>query len=250
VIERDDDGDVAVLRLAHGAVSAMDLELCEAVGKELRALADEPARAVVLTGTGKAFSAGVDLRRIVDGGPEYVAAFLPALSEMFRAAFELPKPVVAAVNGHAIAGGCVLAATADTVLMAEGNGRIGVPEIRVGVAFPRVPLEVMRFAVGEVAARRLILDAQTHLPADARALGLVHEVVPAEELPARARAVAHELVSAAPADTFAATKTQLRRETVERMDRYADDDERVEQVWVGRATDGWLARYLESVTKR
>lgn len=250
MIEREDDGDIAVLRLAHGPVSAMDLELCEAVGKELRALAGDPARAVVVTGTGKAFSAGVDLRRIVDGGAEYIAAFLPALSEMFRAAFELPKPVVAAVNGHAIAGGCVLAAAADTVLMAEGNGRIGVPEIRVGVAFPRVPLEVMRFAVGEVAARRLILGAQTHAPADARALGLVDEVVPADELPARARAVAQELASAVPADTFAVTKAQLRRETTERMARYADDDVRAEQVWVERATDGWIERYLESVTKR
>lgn len=250
MIEREDDGDIAVLRLAHGPVSAMDLELCEAVGKELRALAGDPARAVVVTGTGKAFSAGVDLRRIVDGGAEYIAAFLPALSEMFRAAFELPKPVVAAVNGHAIAGGCVLAAAADTVLMAEGNGRIGVPEIRVGVAFPRVPLEVMRFAVGDVAARRLIVGAQTHAPADARALGLVDEVVPADELPARARAVAQELASAVPADTFAVTKAQLRRETTERMARYADDDVRAEQVWVERATDGWIERYLESVTKR
>lgn len=250
MIEREDDGDIAVLRLAHGPVSAMDLELCEAVGKELRALAGDPARAVVVTGTGKAFSAGVDLRRIVDGGAEYIAAFLPALSEMFRAAFELPKPVVAAVNGHAIAGGCVLAAAADTVLMAEGNGRIGVPEIRVGVAFPRVPLEVMRFAVGDVAARRLIVGAQTHAPADARALGLVDEVVPADELPARARAVAQELASAVPADTFAVTKAQLRRETTERMARYADDDVRAEQVWVQRATDGWIERYLESVTRR
>lgn len=250
MIEREDDGDIAVLRLAHGPVSAMDLELCEAVGKELRALAGDPARAVVVTGTGRAFSAGVDLRRIVDGGAEYIAAFLPALSEMFRAAFELPKPVVAAVNGHAIAGGCVLAAAADTVLMAEGNGRIGVPEIRVGVAFPRVPLEVMRFAVGEVGARRLILGAQTHAPADARALGLVDEVVPADELPARARAVAQELASAVPADTFAVTKAQLRRETTERMARYADDDVRAEQVWVERATDGWIERYLESVTRR
>lgn len=250
MIEREDDGDVAVLRLAHGAVSAMDLELCEAVGKELRALADAPARAVVVTGTGKAFSAGVDLRRIVDGGPEYVAAFLPALSEMFRAAFELAKPVVAAVNGHAIAGGCVLAATADTVLMAEGNGRIGVPELRVGVAFPRVPLEVMRFAVGDVAARRLILGAQTHAPADARELGLVDEVVPADELPSRALAVARELLAAVPDDTFALTKTQLRRDTVERMDRYADEDVRVEQVWAAGSTDGRIAGYLESVTRR
>lgn len=250
VIERSDDGGVAVLRLAHGPVSAMDLELCRAVGAQLRALATEPPQAVVLTGTGRAFSAGVDLRRVVDGGPAYVAEFLPALSEMFRAAFELAKPVVAAVNGHAIAGGCVLAAAADAVLMAGGGGRIGVPEIRVGVPFPRVPLEVLRFAVGDVAARRLILGAQTHAPADAQALGLVDEVVPADELAARATAVARELAGTVPADTFAVTKAQLRRDAVERMARYADEDGPVEQLWVRRATDGGIAGYLESLARR
>jgi enoyl-CoA hydratase/carnithine racemase len=68
MIERSLDGEVAVLRLAHGPVSAMDVELCLAIAEHLRALADEPVRAVVVTGTGKAFSAGVDLRRYLAEG--------------------------------------------------------------------------------------------------------------------------------------------------------------------------------------
>ena len=248
MIEREDHGEVAVLRLAHGPVNAMDLELCQAVASQLRALGADPARAVVLTGAGRAFSAGVDLRRYLAEGAPYVERFLPALSEMFRAAFELGKPMVAALNGHAIAGGCVLAACADRTLMADGNGRIGVPELRVGVPFPRVAIEVLGHAVGEVAARRLVIGAQTHSAAQAMAIGLVDEVVAAEELLPRAIDAARELATGIPPDSFTATKTQLRRVARERIERYADEDAAVTTLWIRRATDGWTEEYLRSVT--
>ncbi|MEJ3659317.1 enoyl-CoA hydratase/isomerase family protein [Actinomycetes bacterium KLBMP 9759] len=250
MIEREDDGCVAVLRLAHGPVSAMDIELCREIDATFHALASEPVRAVVLTGTGPTFSAGVDLRRYLDGGQEYVAAFLPALSAMLRAVFEFPKPLVAAVNGHAIAGGCVLAMCADIRLAAEGPGRIGVPEIKVGVPFPRVPLEVVRYAVGDVTARKLIIGAATHRPEAATALGIVDEVVAPDELQARAVAEALALADDVPGDTFATTKAQLRRDHVERMDRFADEEPGVTNLWNVRAGDGWTEGYLTAVTRR
>ena len=249
MIEREDVGEVAVLRLAHGPVNAMDLELCQAAAAQLRALTADPARAVVLTGAGRAFSAGVDLRRYLEQGEAYVARFLPALSEMFSAAFELPKPMVAAVNGHAIAGGCVLAACADTVFMADGNGRIGVPELKVGVPFPRVALEVLRHAVGDVAARRLVIGADTMRPAAAQAVGLVDEVVPADELLGLALEAARALVAEIPADSFAVTKGQLRRDAMERTAAWAGEEaESVTRLWNRRATDGWTAAYLKAAT--
>jgi enoyl-CoA hydratase len=254
MIERADDMDsgvpVAVLRLAHGPVNAMDIELCRAITEQFRALADDPARAVVITGTDRAFSAGVDLKRLLAGGAPYVAEFLPALADAFRAAFELPKPVVAAVNGHAIAGGCVLAACADHVLMADGAGRIGVPEIRVGVPFPRIALEVLRVAVGERAARRLVMGAQTYPAEQARDLGLVDEVVPAGALAGRAVATARTMASSVPPDTFATTKAQLRRAALESTDRLSGEDAEVERLWSLRVADGWTEAYLRSVTGR
>jgi enoyl-CoA hydratase len=254
VLEREDvdvDGiPVAVLRMAHGPVSAMDIELCRALADRFRGLAADPARAVVVTGTGRTFSAGVDLKRATAGGGSYVERFLPALADMFRAAFELPKPLVAAVNGHAIAGGCVLAACADTVLMAEGGGRIGVPELRVGVPFPRIALEVLGAAVGERGARELVTGAGTHPPERAAQLGLVHEVVPADELRSRALAVAAGTARDVPADTFATTKGQLRRAALERVDRWTDEDAAVARLWTRHLEDGWVAAYLASVTGR
>ena len=250
MIEREDHGEVAVLRLANGPVNAMDLRLCQAIAERFLALVTDPARAVVLTGTGRSFSAGADLRRYLDGGADYVRRFLPALSDAFRAVFELTKPVVSAVNGHAIAGGCVLAAAGDRTLMADGGGRIGVPELVVGVPFPRTATEVLRHAVGDVATRKLVFGARTHTAAEAVGFGLVDEVVPAGELLPRAVAAARSLAADIPADTFAAAKTQLRRDYVDRMDRYADEAEGVATLWARRATDGWTADYLAKATAK
>jgi enoyl-CoA hydratase len=254
VIDRVDDGTdeerVAVLRLDHGPVGAMDIELCEAIAERFRALDADPVRAVVVTGTGRAFSAGVDLKRFLDEGAPYVERFLPALCDSFRAVFELSKPVVAAVNGHAIAGGCVLAACADVRLMAEGGGRIGVPEARVGPPFPRIAIEVLRHAVGDVPARRLMVGALTYTPAEALAMGLVDRVLPPEEVLPQAVAMARAMATEVPSDTFALTKAQLSRDALERTARYADEDAAVMGLWSRRAEDGWTARYLESLTRR
>ena len=82
---------------------------------------------MVLTGQGKAFSAGVDLVRLSEGGADYIRQFLPSLHKLYDAVFFHPKPVVAAVNGHAIAGGCVLAACADRRIMARGRAASASP---------------------------------------------------------------------------------------------------------------------------
>lgn len=247
MIEFERDGEVAVLRLAHGPVNALDAELCDAVAARFRALATDPARAVVLAGAGRAFSAGADLRRLVAEGEPYARRFVPALDGLYRSVFALGKPVVAAVGGHAIAGGAVLAAAADAVLMADGPARIGLPELVVGVPLPRTAVEVVRYAVGDQVARRLIVGAATHPPADALAMGLVDDVLPAEELLPAALERARALASSIPADTFAFTKAQLRRDALARMDAAAEE---TVALWIRRASDGWTQRYLESVTRK
>jgi enoyl-CoA hydratase len=141
MIERTDSDGIVTLRLAHGKVSAMDLELCEELRRQLDA--SRHARALILTGTGSSFSAGVDLFRLIDGGAAYLERFWPALSGVLDTLFVFPRPVVAAVNGHAIAGGCFLAASCDYRLMS--GGKIGVPELLVGVPFPTVIMEILKF---------------------------------------------------------------------------------------------------------
>ena len=145
MIARSQQDGVLTLRLEHSKASALDVELLGALLRALDGVGEE-VRALVLTGTGSILSAGVDLFRLTREGAGYVRDLLPLLSRFLRRLFSFPRPVVAAVNGHAIAGGCVLTCAADRRLMAQGDGRIGITELLVGVPFPVIALEIMRSA--------------------------------------------------------------------------------------------------------
>ncbi|MEO8678579.1 MAG: enoyl-CoA hydratase/isomerase family protein [Vicinamibacterales bacterium] len=245
MIIRDDRRGVRVLRLAHGKVSAMDLELCNAIIADLDAAArDSGVRAVVLTGTGSSFSAGVDLFRVINEGPAYGTRFLPVLDAMLRAALTFPKPLVAAVNGHAIAGGCILAATCDHRVMAEGNGRIGIPELAVGVPFPALPLEIMAARVPASALRELVYGGRNVQVDEAIAKGLADEKCPPDQLLDRACGVAGQL-AAIPANAFALTKETFYSSILSRVAQLADLNARVVESWTQQATYDTIRAYLE-----
>lgn len=247
MIERDLHDGILTLRLAHGKASALDVELLEALGREIQEL--DGARAVVFTGTGGIFSAGVDLFRIVEGGQAYVDRFFPLLSDFLRALFVLPVPVVAAVNGHAIAGGGVMTLAADYRLMAEGNGRIGVPELLVGVPFPAAALEVVRFAVPADRVQSLIYTGRTLLPAEARTAGLVDETVAADALLPRAVEVAAQLAALSP-EVFRLTKARVRGEALARMDDAAEYDGAALALWSAPETHGRIRDYVQRTMRR
>ena len=214
MIHSEDRDGIAVLRIEHGKANTLDTELCDAV---VKAFDDaNEAGAVVLTGTGKMFSAGVDLFRVLDGGASYIDAFVPAMCRVFERIFVHPAPVVAAANGHAIAGGCLLVATADQRLMAEGTARIGIPELQVGVPFPPIALEIMRFATPPQHFQTIVYRADTHEPSAALALGLIDEVVEPDELLDHAVARAKRLASIHRA-SFALTKREIRRPAMDRI---------------------------------
>jgi enoyl-CoA hydratase len=200
----------------------------------------------VITGTGSAFSAGVDLRRILDGGRAYTEEFLAALSRMFRAVFDHPRPTVAAVNGHAIAGGCVLALACDARLMS--GGRIGLSELAVGVPFPVAALEIVRHALGS-GADRAVLRAEVVDPDRALGLHLVDEVGWADDLLPRAVALARQL-AAVPADVYASAKKRLHRPAVAAMAAAARDDDAVLAGWTSDAARRRIEAALAALSGR
>ena len=125
MIESTTKDGVAVLTMRHGKANALDTELCQALCGALDDAVAGGAAAVVLTGAGPVFSAGVDLKRVTAGREGYVAAFLPELRRVFTRLAALELPVVAGVNGHAIAGGFILSAAADElVALIETTRRI------------------------------------------------------------------------------------------------------------------------------
>ena len=244
MLETEERSGVTLLRMAHGKVNALDTELLRALTAAMGAL--EPAAPVVLTGTGAAFSAGVDLRRIAEGGAGYVREFLPALSEMFLAVFDHPGPVLAAVNGHAIAGGCVLAAACDFRVMSQGT--IGLAELTVGVPFPPVALEIVRHAAGPVAGE-LVLTAVMLSPGQARSAGLVHEVEAPDALLEMTIGRAQAMARIAP-EVFAFSKRQLQRPARERIAAGRADDAAVEAMWSAPGTLAAIAGYVEALAAR
>lgn len=244
MLETEDRSGVTVLRLKHGKVNALDTELLHSITAAMQGL--HPATAVVVTGHGSAFSAGVDLKRVVDGGQDYVRDFLPALTETFLAVFDHPGPVVAAVNGHAIAGGCVLAAACDVRLMS--GGRIGLAELSVGVPFPTVAIEIMRHAVGP-AAGNLVLSARLLDAAQAQSISLIHDVEAPESLLDSAVALAQSM-GKTPAEVYALSKRQLQQNARLAMDGHDANEEAIEAGWKSPRTHEAIAAYLDSLGQR
>jgi len=247
MIEVRQSGGITILEVAHGRANALDRELCEAILDRIEVLRSAGSPAFVLTAAGGIFSAGVDLKRLLDGGPDYVAGFLPVLSGVFRALFEYPGPVVAAINGHAVAGGCVLACAADRRLMVDSGARVGIPELRVGVPFPASAIEVMRSTLSPARFRGLVYGGATLDPEEAIRWGLVDELVAAESL-LGAAVDAAESLSRIPGGTFRVTKAQLRLPALERMDAAeVTVGMHVERLWLDPATFTAVRTHVERV---
>ncbi len=170
---------------------------------------DKNVRVVVLTGAGRAFCSGLDLSELGTlsaKSSEENLADSAALAELFKLIYTFPKPVVAAMNGHALAGGAGLASVCDLSVMSDA-AKLGYTEARIGFVAALVGVFLVR-QTGEKAARDLLLSARLVDAAEALRLGLVNEVRPAGEVLSRATQLAHSLKANSPV-SLALTKRLL-----------------------------------------
>ena len=247
-IDSERSGPVTVLRMAHGKANALDLDLLAALSQHLHRLRETPA--VVLTGSGTIFSAGVDLFRVVEGGRPYLDRFLPALRTTSNELMAFPRPLVAAVNGHAIAGGCILVETADHRVMTSGTGRIGLTELLVGVPFPVDAIEIVRMATGGQPLSRIVNLAETVPGARALELGLVDELADPDAVVARAVEVATALAAISPR-SFELVKRELRAPFWDALEsRSGHFDAEVDAAWKSDAALQSITAYVEALRVR
>jgi len=241
-------GSVALLRIESGKVNAIGPAFVETLPKLLDGLGD--ADAAVITGQGSVFSAGLDLPALIDLDQPAMYRFIEQFNALMLRLFELPIPLVAAVNGHAIAGGCVLALQADLRFAADRDARIGLNEAQLGIGLPAVVLETLRAQVPASSLAPIALEGRLFAPREALQLGLVHEVVAETDLLARALERAQALAALPPAGVRQ-IKSALRR-PISALIRAtgAAESERWVQSWLDEKSQATLRATVARLKQR
>jgi Delta3-Delta2-enoyl-CoA isomerase len=238
---------IAEVRLERGKVNALNEAVVDELDRCFRELAEDAGvRGILLTGTGKFFSFGFDIPDFMGAAKAEFTAYLDKFTALYRDLFIHPKPVVAAINGHAVAGGCMLATACDARVMVRDNAKIGLNEIGFGSSLFAGSVALLRFWVGERRAQEVIYGGALHTAEQAVALGLVDVTVDAAALQGEARRRLAELAAKSPT-AFRAIKRILRQPIL-------DEIQRREAASVREFADIWyspeIRRALEKITIR
>jgi enoyl-CoA hydratase/carnithine racemase len=233
----DRRGDIAVLSLRRGKVNALDPSLVEDLRRELSRLADDDSvGAMILTGSGSFFSFGFDIPEFLSYSKAEFGAFLTEFTDLYTELFLFPKPAIAALNGHAIAGGCMLALACDQRLMAGDRGKISLNEITFGSSVFAGSVEMLVSCVGQRNAAEVLYSGAMLTADEACRLGLVDRVSDSEELLEESRGVARQL-AAADRVAFSSMKKLLREPIAERMRQHEEPSIReFIDIWYSEST--------------
>jgi Delta3-Delta2-enoyl-CoA isomerase len=212
-------GGIAEVRLERGKVNALNEQVVDELSGCFRELAsDSRVRGTLLTGTGKFFSFGFDIPEFMGAPKESFARYLEKFTGLYRDLFAHPKPVVAAINGHAVAGGSMLATACDARVMVKENAKIGLNEIGFGSSLFAGSLALLRFWVGERRAQEVVYSGALYTADQALALGLVDATVGEAALLDEARRRLQEHTARSPA-AFRSIKLLLRQPILEEIQR-------------------------------
>ncbi len=233
-IETERRDGVALLVMRAGKANALNLALLEAIQRAFDAIED--AAAVVITGEGRAFSAGLALPELIELDRTHMTVVMDAFERAMRRVLAFPRPVVAAINGHAIAGGCVLALMCDARVMAGGDAKIGLNEIQLGIGLPAIVVEPLRARVSPASLTAIALEGRLFAPADALRFGLIDELVEPVVVVERAVALARSLGTAQVA--YAQIKRALLAPVLEACDGRR---ERTRDAWL----DSWFSEHAQ-----
>ena len=229
------EGPLALLRLQKPRANAIDAQLLEDLLSATRELSqDDEVRGVLLASAHpRVFCPGLDLVALVDQDREQITALMRRFAETVWALYGMEKPVVAALAGHAIAGGCVLSLTADYRVLARDGVQIGLNEIRVGVPLPWTVTLLLQASLPPQSLTRAALDGANAQGEDALAMGFAHELADADGFEEVCLERLQQRADREPA-AFAVTKRHLRQSTLERM--RTEEDARL-----GAFVDCWFS---------
>lgn len=229
-VEREEIyGGGALLRLSRPPVNALWIDLLGELEEALVREVEAGTSAIVLTGAGSCFSAGIDTKAAAGAGADDRVGGVSAINRTVATLFGLSVPVVAAVNGHALGGGLVIPLACDLIVSTREPCKLGLTESAAGVPFPAVALAAVRARLAPPVFNNLCLTGRTFGPDEALALGVVDELSDGDALVDRAIAVATELASL---PAFVRVKEQMRAPQVAEMAELAERDPMLER-WIG-----------------
>lgn len=238
---------IAEVRLERGKVNALNEQVVDELAGCFRELAnDAQVRGILLTGTGKFFSFGFDIPEFMGAPRVAFARYLEKFTGLYRDLFVHPKPVVAAINGHAVAGGCMLATACDARVMVKENAKIGLNEISFGSSLFAGSLALLRFWVGDRRAQEAAYSGALYTAEQALALGLVEATVADAALLDEARRRLQEHTAKSPT-AFRSIKLLFRQPILEEIQRReADSVREFAEIWYSPET----RRELEKIKIR
>lgn len=210
IIQEIIDGTLLV-RMARPPVNALGPEMLKTLDEAMDTIAaNPPEKGLVLAGIEKSFCAGIDTKALAGFSPPEKAAAMSRIDSIMAKLFSLPVPTVAAVRGHAIGAGFIIALACDWKLLASGPGKQGLNQVAVGIKYPPVPINIVLREIPQPHLRRLTLGGALMTSAETASLDLFDGYVSPEDLEEKAIARAAEL-AAHPG--FATVKAQVRGET-------------------------------------
>lgn len=254
-VEAHHHGDIVELRLARSPVNALDPALCRDLRSAIDTAVDAGVHGLVLSGGPKVFSAGLDVPFLVSLGEDRHALMM-AWKLFFDAAMALatcPVPVVAAIAGHAPAGGCVLALCCDYRVMARSEDadrpyRIGLNETQVGLVAPEGIQRLLRRVVGTYRAERMLVSGDLLDAEQALQAGLVDELVDIDSVAPRARAWLAQLLML-PRQAVLQTRAIARADMVEALQPHNIQLDRFIDAWYAADTQNALHALVAKLGK-
>ena len=236
-------GEVAVATLCRGKVNALNEVTVEQLARRFEEIErDSSVRSVVLTGAGKFFSFGFDVPELFSYSKEAFTGFLVAFTDFYTKLYMFPKPVVAALNGHAVAGGCMLATACDHRVMAQGRGKISLNEITFGSSVFAGSAEMLVEIVGRRNAETILYTGAMYDAEEAHGLGLVDDVATADQL-MRAAADKARTLAGHDGAAFRSLKSLTRGPVAESMRRRERDSIReFVEIWYSKAARAKLEK--------
>jgi enoyl-CoA hydratase/carnithine racemase len=187
LVEKEAKDKVIILSLNRSVTNAINLELIDQIAGQVNECKDDKDCAgIVLTSAGdKFFSIGFDIPSLIGLSQEDFSEFYRGFNRLCIDLYSFPKPAIAAIKGHAVAGGCILTLCCDYRFIAEGRKLMGLNEIKLGVPLPYPADRILRQIVDDGAARRILDTGDFFPPEDTLAMGLVDGVVPLESVIAK-----------------------------------------------------------------